>query len=140
MSDWNVFDERCPTRMVLSRIADKWSVMICLRLAARTMRFGELRREIGGISQKMLTQSLRGLERDGLVLRKVYAEVPARVEYSLTPLGRTLVRLLSDIKQWAETNIGSVLAAQQAYDAGQAAPEQEEQSRVRVVRFTSRAA
>ena len=140
MPEWNVFDERCPTRLVLDRIADKWTVMICVRLAQGTRRFGELRREITGISQKMLTQSLRALERDGLVERKVYAEVPARVEYSLTSLGRTLVRLLAQIKDWSESNIEAVLAAQKAYDqAQQQAPEQPT-GPARIVRLTSRAA
>ena len=101
---------------MLDRIADKWTVMIVARLAQRTLRFGALKRDIGGISQKMLAQTLRGLERDGLVARTVYAEVPARVEYSLTPLGQTLVQVLAQIKQWAEGNIETVLAAQQAYD------------------------
>jgi DNA-binding HxlR family transcriptional regulator len=139
MAEWNVFDERCPTRLVLSRIADKWTVLICMRLAQGTMRFGELRRQVSGISQKVLTHSLRALERDGLVARKVYAQVPARVEYSLTPLGRTLVRLMADIKDWAEANIEVVLAAQQAYDrAQQQAPDQK--GPVRLVRLATRAA
>ena len=139
MPEWNVFDERCPTRLVLSRIADKWTVMICIRLSQRTMRFGELRRDISGISQKMLTQSLRALERDGVVARKVYAEVPARVEYSLTPLGATLVHLLAEIRNWAEANIERVLAAQKAFDGAQSQP-QATQGPVRVIRLTSRAA
>jgi DNA-binding HxlR family transcriptional regulator len=139
MPEWNVFNERCPTRLVLSRIADKWTVMICVRLSQRTMRFGELRRDVSGISQKVLTQTLRALERDGIVARKVYAEVPARVEYSLTPLGRTLVRLLADIKDWAEANIEAVLAAQIAYDQAQAAPEAPP-GPARVVRLSTRAA
>jgi DNA-binding HxlR family transcriptional regulator len=134
---WNVFDERCPTRKVLNRIADKWTVMIVVRLAQRTMRFGELRRDIGGISQKMLTQTLRGLERDGLVSRRVHAEVPPRVEYSLTPLGRTLVDILAQVKQWAEGNIEAILRAQRAFDdaeGGQPAPE----SAAKVIRLSSR--
>jgi DNA-binding HxlR family transcriptional regulator len=140
MPEWNVFDERCPTRLVLSRIADKWTVMICVRLSQRTLRFGELRREVAGISQKVLTQSLRALERDGIVSRRVYAEVPARVEYSLTPLGRTLVRLLSDIKNWAEANIETVLAAQAAYDNTQNQPEEAPSGPARVIRLSTRAA
>jgi DNA-binding HxlR family transcriptional regulator len=136
---WNVFDDRCPTRLVLNRVADKWTVMIVARLARRTMRFGELKRDIAGISQKMLTQTLRGLERDGLVARTVYPQVPLRVEYSLTPLGATLVSILVQIKDWAEGNIEAVLAAQRAYDlaAGQAA---QPQGPARVVRLASRAA
>jgi DNA-binding HxlR family transcriptional regulator len=97
-SGWNVYNELCPTRLVLHRIADKWTVMIVGRLATGTMRFGEIKREIGGISQKVLTQTLRGLERDGLVSRKVHPEIPPRVEYSLTSLGRTLVGVLEQIR------------------------------------------
>lgn len=114
---WDIYDERCPTRIVLDRIADKWTVLIVGALDGRTKRFGELRREIGGVSQKMLTQTLRGLERDGLVIRKVYASVPPKVEYSLTDLGRTLVGILNAIGEWAESNIERVLAARTEYDA-----------------------
>lgn len=113
---WNVYNDQCPTRLVLARIADKWTVMIVGRLARDTLRFGELKREIAGISQKMLTQALRGLERDGLITRKVFAEVPPRVEYSVTPLGRTLVTVLDQIRGWAESNIDSVLKAQKVFD------------------------
>jgi DNA-binding HxlR family transcriptional regulator len=136
---WNVFDDRCPTRLVLNRVADKWTVLIVARLARRTMRFGELKREIAGISQKMLTQTLRGLERDGLVARTVYAEVPLRVEYCLTPLGATLVNILVQIKDWAEGNIEAVLAARRAYDQAAGQPAQP-QGPARVVRLASRAA
>ncbi|HEU5283797.1 MAG TPA: helix-turn-helix domain-containing protein [Burkholderiales bacterium] len=136
---WNVFDDRCATRLVLNRVADKWTVLIVARLARRTIRFGELKREIAGISQKMLTQTLRGLERDGLVARTVYPEVPLRVEYSLTPLGATLVNTLVQIKDWAEGNIEAVLAAQRAYDQAAVQPAQP-QGPARVVRLASRAA
>jgi DNA-binding HxlR family transcriptional regulator len=135
-STWNVYNELCPTRLVLHRIADKWTVMIAGRLAAGTLRFGELKREIGGISQKMLTQSLRGLERDGLVSRTVYPEVPPRVEYALTPLGRTLVGVLEQIRGWAEGNIESVLAAQKAFD--DRAKGEPEEPGAKVVRLTAR--
>jgi len=136
---WDVFNDRCPTRQVLDCIADKWTVMIVARLARGTKRFGALKRDIGGISQKMLAQTLRSLERDGLVARTVYAEVPPRVEYSLTSLGETLVPVLAQIKQWAEGNIEGVLAAQQAYDHAVNAP-QEPAATGRIVRLTSRAA
>jgi DNA-binding HxlR family transcriptional regulator len=135
---WNVFDDRCPTRKVLNRIADKWTVMIAVRLSQRTMRFGELKRDIGGISQKMLTQTLRGLERDGLVSRRVYAEVPPRVEYSLTPLGRTLVEILAQVKQWAEGNIDAILAAQHAFDIAESEPVRHA-TPGKVIRLSSRA-
>lgn len=112
----NVYDDRCPTRMTLDRIADKWTVLIVGRLAGGTRRFGQLRREVAGISPKVLTQKLRNLERDGIITRRIYASVPPKVEYSLTPLGRTLIGLLDAIRVWAETHIGAVLDAQRAYD------------------------
>jgi DNA-binding HxlR family transcriptional regulator len=102
--------------MVLDRIADKWTVLTVGALAKKTKRFNQLRRELEGISQKMLTQTLRGLERDGLVRRQVYASVPPKVEYSLTPLGRTLVGLLESLRTWSEHHIESVIEARQAYD------------------------
>lgn len=113
---WDAYNERCPTRMVLDRIADKWTVLIVGELEEKTKRFGELRREVGGVSQKMLTQTLRGLERDGVVVRTVYASVPPKVEYSLTRLGRTLVRILEEIRKWSELNIEDVLKARDDFD------------------------
>lgn len=113
---WDAYNEHCPTRVVLDRIADKWTVLIVGALESKTKRFGELRREIGGVSQKMLTQTLRGLEMDGLVARKIYASVPPRVEYSLTELGRTLISVLEAIREWSENNIEDVLKARNAYD------------------------
>jgi DNA-binding HxlR family transcriptional regulator len=114
---WNVYDAQCPTRLVLNRIADKWSVLVVSSLESETKRFSTLRREIGGVSQKMLTQTLRGLERDGVVTRTIYPCVPPKVEYSLTPLGRTLVSLLDAIRVWSETHIDEVLKAQSLYDS-----------------------
>src|SRR5437762_10969982 len=84
----SVLEPQCPSRLVLDRIADKWTALVIQILARGTMRYAELQRAIGGISQKMLTQTLRSLERDGLVQRKVYPVVPPKVEYSLTKLGR----------------------------------------------------
>jgi DNA-binding HxlR family transcriptional regulator len=102
----------------LERIADKWTVLIVGRLAEGTKRFGELQRELGGISQKMLTQVLRRLERDGVVKRQVYATVPPKVEYSLTPAGRTLIDLLERLRSWAIEHVSTVLAAQRRFDIG----------------------
>ena len=116
MYKWNVYNQNCPTRMVLDRIADKWTVLTVGALAMETKRFGQLRRELDGVSQKMLTQTLRGLERDGIVNRKVYATVPPKVEYSLTDLGVTLVGLLEELRNWSENYIESVLSARQHYD------------------------
>src|SRR6185437_5056269 len=86
----NVFDPDCPSRVVLDRIAGKWTGLIVLALGDNTLRFGELRERIGGVAPKVLTQTLRSMQDDGLVTRQVYAEVPARVEYALTDLGRSL--------------------------------------------------
>ncbi len=113
---WNVYEAKCPTRQVLDRIADKWTVLIVCRLADGTQRFGELLHYIKGISPKVLTQKLRELERDGIVTRKIYASIPPKVEYSLTPLGLTLVELLNAIRTWSETHIEKVQEAQKAYD------------------------
>lgn len=112
----NPYDGECPTRKILDRIGDKWSVLIIGLLAGGTKRFSELQRQIGGISQKMLAQTLRTLERDGLVRRTVYAEVPPRVEYMLTPLGATLYEPIDALRRWTEGHIGEVLAAQQQFD------------------------
>jgi DNA-binding HxlR family transcriptional regulator len=112
----DVYNGDCPTRQILDRIGDKWTALIIGLLDERTMRFSELQHSIGGISQKMLTQTLRNLERDGLVTRMIYAQVPPRVEYSLTEMGTTLAQPLAVIRQWAESNIGAVSAAQSQYD------------------------
>lgn len=114
--EWDVFNAKCPTRQVLDRIADKWTVLTVCALAKETKRFTQLRREIDGISQKMLTQTLRSLERDGLVKRTVYPTVPPKVEYQLTALGLTLVELVKDIQIWSESHIEKVLTAQTNYD------------------------
>jgi DNA-binding HxlR family transcriptional regulator len=106
----------CPTRQVLDRLADKWTTMVIGVLSRGPMRFSAIPRQIEGISQKMLTQSLRELERDGLLTRTVYAEVPPRVEYELTALGETLIGLMRAITDWAGEHIAEVQAAQSAYD------------------------
>lgn len=114
---YNVYEDRCPTRMVLDRLADKWAVLVLDRLEDGPVRFNAIRREIKGISQKVLSQTLKRLERDGLITRTVYPTVPVTVEYALTPLGRTLTETVSALAHWAEHNMGAVLAAQAAYDA-----------------------
>ena len=112
---WNVFDSHCPTRQVLDLIADKWTVLIIRRLADGTLRFAQLRRSVDGISQKVLTNILRSLERDGIVTRRIYASVPPKVEYSLTTLGRSLCNLVEGICGWAEANIEQVQVAREVY-------------------------
>jgi DNA-binding HxlR family transcriptional regulator len=113
----DVFAANCPTRQLLDRIADKWSTLILLILDGEPMRFNGLRRRIEGISQKMLSQTLKALERDGLVARAAEATVPVTVTYSITPLGRALIISLQAMIDWAETRMGEVEAAQRAYDA-----------------------
>lgn len=103
---------------ILNRIGDKWSVMIVGYLGKKTMRFNELRHTIGGISQRMLTLTLRNLERDGLVTRTVFPEIPPRVEYQLTELGRSLEGPIAALWQWAEEHQGEVQRARLDYDAG----------------------
>ncbi|MFD3944882.1 winged helix-turn-helix transcriptional regulator [Streptomyces sp. NPDC058579] len=94
----------CPSRDALDRLGGKWSVLIILTLASGTYRFSALRDEVTGITAKVLTANLRDLERDGLVTRTVYAEVPPRTEYSLTPLGGSLIEPFLAIREWAETH------------------------------------
>jgi DNA-binding HxlR family transcriptional regulator len=116
----NLFDPACPTRHALDRIGDKWTVMIIETLArqgAGALRFTELRDLVRGITPKVLTQALRSLERDGLLARQVYAEVPPRVEYALTPLGVSLREPLAAVRLWAEGNIAAIVGAQERYDA-----------------------
>src|SRR5579872_4776692 len=116
-SSAEVYQGNCPTRAILDRIADKWTTLIIGILAqSERRRFNELRRMIGGISQKMLTQTLRDLERDGLVKRTIYPEVPPRVEYELTPLGRTLCAPLGSLTQWAHDHMNEVKRAQAEFD------------------------
>jgi DNA-binding HxlR family transcriptional regulator len=102
---------------VLARVGDKWSVLVVTRLGPGPMRFNELRRAIGGISQRMLTLTLRGLERDGLVTRTVLPTVPPRVDYALTPLGRDLLVPVSALGDWAIRNQGKIARAREAFDS-----------------------
>lgn len=113
----NAYAATCPTRLVLDRVADKWAVLVLGLLADGPVRFNQLRRTIEGMSQKMLSQTLKSLERDGLVSRKAIPTVPVTVEYSITPLGRTLTATVDALRVWAETHIKDVQAAQQRYDA-----------------------
>lgn len=114
------YAQDCPTRLVLDRIADKWTVLLLILLSRRPWRFNELRREIGGLTQKMASQTLKGLERDGLVKRKVTPTVPVTVEYSITPLGRTLSDTVDSLRIWAEQHMPDVARAQKLYDGAKA--------------------
>ena len=115
-SSYNVYDRDCPSRTVLDLIANKWTVLVIGQLQDGTKRFSILKRGIDGISQKMLTQTLRDLEKNGLVQRTIYAEVPPRVEYQLTALGMKLIQPLNALCDWAETYIDAIHAANAAYN------------------------
>jgi DNA-binding HxlR family transcriptional regulator len=114
----NVYSARCPSRELLDRIADRWTALICGALAEGPVRFGELRRRLEGISEKMLTQTLRSLERDGLVIRRDFGTVPPKVEYQLTSLGQSLEEPLAAVRDWAELHVNKMQAARQQYDSG----------------------
>ncbi|MFC0107489.1 winged helix-turn-helix transcriptional regulator [Kibdelosporangium aridum] len=118
--DWSVLARTCPSRKSLARIANKWTAMIVTVLAGKQLRFTDIRTALDGISGKVLTETLRDLERDGLVERQAYAEVPPRVEYRLTPLGRTLYDPLRALVDWAELHVPEVLAAREHYDSQRA--------------------
>ncbi|WP_101789258.1 winged helix-turn-helix transcriptional regulator [Nonomuraea indica] len=113
----------CPARQLLDRISDKWVSLLLTALADGPQRYSSLSRTIAGVSQKMLTQTLRTLERDGLVSRSVTPSVPVRVDYALTPLGVSLLPVMRAIKDWAETHIEQVTAARDTYDSRATCPE-----------------
>lgn len=120
-ADWGAFQwdvrEACEVRQILDRIADKWSLLVIALLDTRTMRFNELRREIDGISQRMLTHTLRQLERDGIVHRTIYPTVPPRVDYVLTELGSSLHETIQALVTWTEAHQDEIARARIAYDA-----------------------
>jgi DNA-binding HxlR family transcriptional regulator len=119
--EYDAFLSGCPSRQLLDRIADKWVALILAALGSdepHSMRYSELSRRLSGISQKMLTQTLRSLERDGLVTRAVAPTVPVTVTYELTDLGLSLHQLMCDVKAWAEAHMDEVLANRESYDNG----------------------
>ncbi|MGH8025617.1 MAG: winged helix-turn-helix transcriptional regulator [Pseudoxanthomonas sp.] len=109
--------ENCPVRDVLDRLGDRWTVLVLLALAPGTLRFSVLRREIPDVSPRMLSQTLRHLEQDGLVRREVFPTIPPRVDYTLTVLGQSLFERVEMLAQWAADNQAAVKAARQAYVA-----------------------
>ncbi len=117
---YDVLAKACPTRQVVGRIGDKWSLLVLYALDGPAVRFQELRRRVEGITQKMLTSTLRGLEREGLVHREIWPTVPPRVEYSLTPLGRGLSAHIAGIRDWAYGHMDEIVAARAAFDRGAA--------------------
>lgn len=112
----NVFDPGCPSRALLEGLAEKWALLVVHLLAAGPARTAELRRQIGGISDKMLIQTLRRLERNGFVARRAYPEVPPHVEYSLTVLGASLSEPITALDRWIERHLAAVDAARREFD------------------------
>ena len=112
----DVFDPTCPTRVVLDRIGDKWTVLVIAALVDGPLRFTQVRQRIGGVAPKVLTQTLRAMERDGLVTRTVYAQVPPRVDYALTALGVSLGGPLAVLTDWAEAHVGEIVASRDRFE------------------------
>ncbi|MEU1805036.1 helix-turn-helix domain-containing protein [Streptomyces sp. NPDC019937] len=115
--EYDAFIRGCPTNELLGRLSDKWVSFVLAALSPGPMRYSDLSRKIAGVSPKMLTQTLRALERDGILSRTVTPAVPVRVDYELTPLGASLAVLLAAVKDWAETHIEEVHEARSRYDA-----------------------
>jgi DNA-binding HxlR family transcriptional regulator len=109
-------DPECPVREILAHVGNKWPVLVITNLAGGTVRFSEIRRRIGGISQRMLTETVRSLERDGIVLRTVYPTIPPKVEYSLTPLGRSLLPLIMSLVHWSLDHRSEIRTSRSSFD------------------------
>ena len=116
-AEYDVFLAECPSRQLLDRMSDKWVTLVLCALEDGPQRYSQLARTIAGVSQKMLTQTLRSLERDGMLTRTVTATVPVTVTYELTALGRSLLVIFAGLKDWAESHMGAVLEARASYDA-----------------------
>jgi len=115
--DYDAFLATCPSRQLLDRISDKWITLVLSALEDGSLRYSELARQIAGVSQKMLTQSLRNLERDGLISRTVTASVPVRVDYEMTELGQSLFGIVLQLKQWAESNMNVIISHRDEFDS-----------------------
>ncbi|MEU0407359.1 helix-turn-helix domain-containing protein [Streptomyces griseorubiginosus] len=115
-AEYDAFIKGCPTNQLLDRLSDKWVSLVVAALSNGPMRYSDLSRKIAGVSPKMLTQTLRTLERDGILTRTITPSVPVRVDYELTPLGSSLAGLLTAVKTWAETHIEEVHEARERYD------------------------
>ena len=114
--DYDAYLAACPSRQLLERISNKWVVLVLTELGDGPARYSEIARVVAGVSQKMLTQTLRNLERDGMVHRDIEATVPVTVTYSLTELGSSLLKVMGQLKLWAEDNMPEVIAARGRYD------------------------
>jgi DNA-binding HxlR family transcriptional regulator len=118
---FDVLNPKCPTQQVLDRIASKWTMLVILALAEKRHRYAALQRRVVGVTKKMLTQTLRALERDGLVQRRVYHTVPAQTEYELTDMGRSLAQAVSVIRGWAYDHMDGIAGARAAFDSADSA-------------------
>lgn len=116
-SSANIFDPNCPSRVIFQRIGDKWASLVIQVLADGPVRFTDLRTKVSTVTPKVLTQTLRTLERDGLLTRTVHAQVPPRVDYELTATGRSLLEPLAQLREWAEGHVPNILLARDEYDA-----------------------
>jgi DNA-binding HxlR family transcriptional regulator len=114
---YDISNPKCPTQQVLDRVASKWTMLVVLALSGPPLGYAQLQRRVVGVTKKMLTQTLRGLERDGLVSRRVYPTVPVRTEYELTETGRSLAHAVGVIRSWAYANVGAMAEARIAFDA-----------------------
>jgi DNA-binding HxlR family transcriptional regulator len=115
--EFDAYFSTCPSRQVLDRLANKWVILALVALSEGPQRYSELSRRLASVSQKMLTQTLRGLERDGLVTRHLEPAVPIRVSYELTDLGHSLLAVTRQLKQWAEQHVVEIHQAREEYDA-----------------------
>ncbi|MGF6835508.1 DNA-binding HxlR family transcriptional regulator [Paenarthrobacter sp. TE4293] len=115
----NILDPNCPSRVIFQRIGDKWASLVIQVLGDGPVRFSELRKMVSVVTPKVLTQTLRALERDGLITRTVHAQVPPRVDYELTAMGESLLQPLSMLRQWAENHVPTIIEARDAYDDAQ---------------------
>lgn len=115
--EWNPYDRNCPSRAVLDRLGDRWAVLVVGALSRGPLRFKELAAAVDGVSQKMLTQTLRGLERDGLLTRTSQATIPPRVDYQLTETGVAASAPMEALVEWAKASMPSVMASRERYDA-----------------------
>lgn len=115
-AEFNVMSPDCPSRLILQRMGDKWTVLVFLALERGPRRFSQLRTDIGGVTPKALTHTLRSLERDGLLTRTIYPQVPPRVEYELTEAGNTLLGPLGSVRDWAQGNAERIISARKAFD------------------------
>ncbi|MHA7270112.1 winged helix-turn-helix transcriptional regulator [Arthrobacter sp. HLT1-20] len=118
--EWDPYDRNCPSRQVLDRVGDRWTVLVVGALTKGPLRFSELAERVDGVSQKMLTQTLRNLERDGLVTRTMYAQIPPRVEYQLTDAGTSLQGPMKALEDWTKAHMPTIMAARNQYDVRKA--------------------